>query len=234
MATGSGTGTPASSSADTITTLRNQVERLLQDASNTKWSESDLDEAIRQALEHFTARNPHRAVSSLTLSADGREIDISSLSNVIHVTRVWWEYDSSDPDHPPNWREFEEWPSDTVYINDGDEPQSGDVVRVYYTQPHTINGLDGEATTTINTAHIDLLARGAAAYAALMRAQELSEKLNVDGFVTRRLVEWGQARLEEFEARLQLIAKRNALAHTDTIATLPPLDRWDQAHHDWS
>jgi hypothetical protein len=125
-----------------LATLRDRVELALQDASNAIWSTDDIDEAIRLALGAYTKVNPHRRIDTITLTADGREIDISGLTALLRVERVWWDYDAADPRHPPRWRDFEVWPGDILYINDAGEPQSGDVVRVWHTTPQTLAGLD--------------------------------------------------------------------------------------------
>ena len=59
----------------TLTTLRDRVELMLADSGNSIWSTDDIDEAIRQALHEYSKTRPLRAVSTVTLSADGRSGD---------------------------------------------------------------------------------------------------------------------------------------------------------------
>jgi len=56
--------------------LRDRVEARLQDSGNTRWSTDDLDEAIRSALELYSRESPARAITTIDISAAGREIDI--------------------------------------------------------------------------------------------------------------------------------------------------------------
>ena len=170
--------------------LRDRVEARLQDSGNSRWSTDDTDEAIRTALEEYGQFQPYETVGTVALSADGREIDISSLTGLLRVERVWWDYDSSDPGYPPNWRQFEVWPGSILYIDDREEPSSGDTVRVWYTKMHTVKGLDGATATTVPEEDLGSIVTGAAYHAARARAIELSESLTVDRDVVDRLEAW--------------------------------------------
>ncbi len=227
MATGSGTGTPATGRSDaTLNSIRDRirtqiesasgfteplvvtassiqlssgtpnmrglVQSKLQDSGATRWSTDDIDDAIRSALALYSDRNPNHAITTVTLSANGREIDISSITDLVRVEKVWWDYDSSSPGYPPNYRQFEVWPGAVLYIDDRDEPQSGDVVRIWYTKNHTINGLDSATATTIYKGDEEYIAQGAAYFAARARAAELAETLTVDDDVVKRLLDWAQ------------------------------------------
>jgi hypothetical protein len=219
-------------SSATLTTLRDRVEAMLQDSSNATWSTDDVDEAIRQALHRYQQVAPRETIGTVTLSSAGREIDISSLTGYLEIRRVWWDYDSSDPDYPPNWRDFELWPGDLLYINDTAEPASGDKVRVWYTLPHTLNGLDSETATTFPADHESVLTVGAAGFAALFRAQEVTETVTADGWAPRNLREWGLLMMGRFDAELAHIARRRA-ADAAGLAKMDALDRWDAEGAGW-
>ena len=112
----------------------------------------DIDEAIRWAVGRFNEIAPQETVTTLSLSADGREIDLSTITDLLRITRVWWPYTTSSPEFPPQWFSYEirgEGPTATLHINASTEPQSGDVVRVWYQRLCTLNGLDAATTTTI-------------------------------------------------------------------------------------
>ena len=170
--------------------LRDRVESRLQDATNARWSTDDLDEAIRTALDEYSQRQPYSAIGTITLAAAGREISLSSLTGLIRVEKVWWDYDSSTPGYPPNWRHFEVWPGPILYIDDRVQPAKDDVVRIWYTKLHTINGLDSATATTVPAEDVSTIVTGAAYHAARARAIELAEELNVDGNVVARLDAW--------------------------------------------
>jgi len=209
----------------TLTTLRDRVEQALQDTANTKWTTPNLDEAIRQALAAYSEQVPHRAVSTITLTADGRELDISALT-YRNIERVWWDYDATDPDHPPHWRTFELWPGDILFVNDTDEPVTGDKVRIWYTADQTITDLDTATTTTLPTRHESLIVQGASGFAAAARRVTILEEVNLNEWAPRNLREWAELQLTSFYNALEQIATREAALDSGTAAAAA-LDRWD-------
>ena len=124
-------------------------------------------------------------------------------------------------------REFEVWPGDLMFVKDGGEPQTGDVVRVWYKHLRTINGLDSETSTTLPTQDEQIIIAGASGFCAQERVQE-----QPGVSVPRKLREWGDARLREFDRGLMRLSKRLA-ARSSGIATIPATDRWDDGHG-WS
>lgn len=185
------------------------------------YDQDDVDEAIRWALHRYSEIHPDQTITALTLSASGREVDISSITDYVQVQRVWWDYESADPSYPPDYRDFELWSGDLLFVKDGNEPQSGDVVRVWYTRLRALNGLDSASTTTLPDEDETLIVVGASGYVAQERVQDEPRR-----YVPRKLREWADARLKEFEAGLKRLARRNAARHSG-IAQMPALDRWD-------
>jgi len=290
--------------AGNLVAVRGRVELLLQDVGNVTWATGDLDEAIQEALERYAKVNPAREIATVVLAADGREIDISAIVSYLTIERVWWDYDAADPRHPPRWRDFELWSGDVLYINDAEEPQIADVVRLWLTKKQVLDttvadGVDGVANgtatftsaagafaatmigddieivtrgvymvgavaaansltlidpnalgwpaagvgltyaiydeSTASTLPADdesLIVTGAAGIAAIMRSREVGELLSVDGWVPRRAVEWGEARVVEFEAGLSRIAAQIA-SRASGIAGVPVLDRWEGDGSGW-
>ena len=178
--------------------IRDRVESRLQDSGNARWSTDDTDEAIRTALEYYTRQNPYRAIGTITLAAAGREISLATLTGLIRVEKVWWDYDVTTPGYPPNWRQFEVWPGSILYIDDREEPADEDVLRVWYTKQHTIKGLDSATATTIPAEDVDVIVTGAAHFAARARAVELAEQATVDDEVVARLIKWADEEGDAF------------------------------------
>jgi hypothetical protein len=185
-------------SSETLTTLRDRVETQLQDDTNQRWATGDIDEAIEKALEQWSRHDPQMAITDITLSADGREIDISSISGLLRVHKVWWPYDSSSPGYPPNWVQYEVWPGDILYIDEPDEPATGQKVRIWYTKMHTINGLNGASATTLPAEDIGYFTSGVCEFAVDMRALEIAEELSVDRDVVERLRDYAQEQGKNF------------------------------------
>jgi len=195
---------PVTTSALTLTTMRDRVETVLQDSGNLIWATGDIDEAILHAFEQFSRKKPAHALTTITLAANGREVDISSITGLLRVEHVWWDYDSSAPGHPPTYRHFQTWPGSIIYINDPSEPQSGDKVRVWYTTEHTLSGVGGASATTLPIDDESFLIHGAAAFAARFRAIEQAELANVDSAVYDRLMAWAKVAMSEFTEGLRI------------------------------
>jgi len=218
----------------TLATLRDRVETMLADTGNAIWSTDDVDEAIRQALHEYSKTRPLRAVSTLTLSATGREIDTSSLTGLLDVWEIWSPYTAAAPEFPPNRRAFMQWADlGLLYVTDAYEPASGDVVRVFYTKLQTLNGLDSATATSVPLEDETLVAAGAAGCAATGRAIDLAEQVTLDRLTAQQVRAWGMAKLQEFRAGLKTVARRMAVEGQSDVE-LPPLDRFERDGSGWS
>lgn len=213
--------------ATTLTTLRDRVEQVLADTGNAIWATADLDEAIRQALHEYSRARPLAAVTTLTLSASGREISVSTVTGLLDVTEVWVPYTAASPEYPPNIRGFIHWPDLVIVRVNGDyEPAAGDVVRLFYTKLHTLNALDSASATTFPENDDSVLVTGAAGYAATGRALDLAEKVTIDRLTSQQVRAWGLSKLQEFRSKLRGIARSRAGSGGNV--ELPPLDKWDR------
>ena len=188
------------------------------------YPQDDIDEAIRWCLFRYSAIHPHRAIGAITLAADGRQVDISTLS-YYDIERVWLNYAAADPAHPPAYTNFEVWPGDLLYIHSSHEPQEDDVIRIWYTTAHTIEGLDAATEDTLSQRDLNIIVIGAAGFCAEERIQDKEVFWG-----NRDLREWGDKRLREFEDALAHIARREGTKYSG-IAAIPPIDRWDDT---WS
>lgn len=178
---------PVDTSSETLTTLRDRVETMLQDSTNAIWATGDIDEAIEKALEEYNRHSPVLTIDTHTVTAAGREQDISgSVSNLLRVVKVWWPYDSSAPSWPGNWVQFDMYPGTILYIDEPSEPQVGDVIRLWHTTPAILNGLNNATSTTIPTDDLTYLLNGAVHYAIKERAIEITEQVTVDDDVVDR------------------------------------------------
>ncbi len=210
----------------TLTELRDRVEQTLADASNAIWSTAGLDEALRQALAEYGAAIPRRLYAILPLSGllsdNGREIDIADMV-VVDILAVQLPYLTDDT--APSPRAFEFWRDLSVIRLTDYTATATDTARIFYTTGHTISGLDGAAVTTVRAEHETILVQGAAAIAALSRAIDLAEQVTVSNQTGQEVRLWGEAKLKEFRAALQVAAR--LAAGGQPWVRLPQLDRWD-------
>jgi hypothetical protein len=216
-----------------LATIRDRVEQQLVDTGNSIWSADLIDEGLRQALAEFSLAIPLHAITTLTLSSDTRELDISTISGLLDVVALWLPYTAADPEYPPNTRPFEHWrDNDILYLGEY-EGQSGDVARVFYTAVQTIEDLDSAAATTLTGPQESILITGGAGFAASSRSLDLEEQVTLGARVAKEIQAWGEMRLERFRSQVAAEARRLALAGQSAVE-LPPLDRWDRDGQGWS
>jgi len=214
----------------TLTGFRTRIAQVLLDTSNTIWPTNALDEALRAALDDYTRAAPLLKETLLTLIADGREIALDSLANLITVTDVIWPYDADV--WPPAHVAFrliwdDARPVLVINADDGAEPQAADDLRLYYTAPHTIQDLDSAGVTTLYPGHESDIIHGAAGYAAISRGADLIEKHGGRSIDAPRIEAWGQRKLEAYSRRLLRLSPAFHRASAPTYApTAWTLDKW--------
>lgn len=194
-----------SASSATLTSLRDRVEALLVDVSNAIWGTSLLDEAIEQSLDEYSEQRPLESVSSLaltaTLSTNKREIDISSVASLVSVQMVWAPYTAAGDD--PDERNFAHWLDDeTLYLPIGTALETSDTARIFYSGPHTLNGLNGEATTTFRVGDDSVIVLGSVGYALLARSNDLTEQVTLSADTVDQLRDLSSDFFAEFRRRL--------------------------------
>jgi hypothetical protein len=190
-------------SAATLTTLRDRVEQFLDDPTNLVFDVSTLQESVQLALDEYNLARPLGVIGTITLAAAGREIALTTLTGLQRIERVWSPYKATDDE--PNWRKYEQWDNAGVYslyVTDGDEPASGDVVRVFYSKPHTLSGLNGAVATTFPAEDESLVVLAAAGYACHQRAVDLNEDTTQNALAVPNYRELGDVFLKRFRGLL--------------------------------
>ena len=208
-----------------LAALRDLVELDLDDSGNAIWSTDDIDRAIKRALVEYSHVRPQQAVGTITLSADSREVSLSTLTGLIRVVRAWYPYTSTDPEDPPSWVRWELWGS-TLYIASGDVPADTLKVRVYYHKLHIIKDLEGGASTTIPIEDEEIVVLGAGAYAAYQEGRSAVAAAGVSTETPEHWLRWAVTRMDAFHERLDLLRRRELLKVDKRV----PMDRdgWDR------
>lgn len=209
-----------------LNTYLDRLGALLNDATQLSFTTDALTNAIRQALAEYSTQLPIETQTTLTLTSDSTEIDVSSISDLLNVTDVWLPYDATDP--TAYHRRFRYWPDiKKVRLLNGDRPAAGDTARIFYTKPHAIAGLDGAATSTVPDAHAWILVRGAAALAVYSLALD-SPPLTGGQGGPNRIRAWADNQYAMFHANLATLARS---WHGTPLAQQPDLDRFEG---DWA
>jgi hypothetical protein len=198
----------------TLTDLIAQVELELKDTANERWSDDELTAHIRRALGAYTSVAPQRLAATIDTAADVREYSLASLAGLMEVTDLWYPWDEDEPAYPPprpHWSMVRDgWL--LLEVDDAPTGDGTDVLRVFYTAPHTIQGLDGATASTLDQQGEQLVILGATAYAAMQRAQSLMGTVTVSGWTPRQFLEWATARAKAFEVGLEQVRRRAIMA----------------------
>lgn len=177
-----------------LTEMRTRVRADLRDPSAERWDDATLDRHIERAVRELSLAAPREASVELATTEASRDLSLATLADRVSIEAV--EYPTGQ--YPPVFASFSTWGDTLTLLVDG-EPGAGEAVLVRYSAMHT---LDEEGATIPEPLH-DLVATGAAAYAAIEWASYATNRINTGGDdVWRRYLTWGQDRLASFSRAL--------------------------------
>ena len=183
--------------------MRAAVRRDLhdEDAPSYRWSDNELDRHIQRALGEVSVASPREMKASLSTTAGSRDLSLATIAGLLAVEAA--EYPTGL--YPPSYVRFSVW-SGTLSLLVVAAPSGGQGVTVYYGAMHTLDA----TSSTLPVYLEDLVATGAAAYAALEWASFATNRINVGGEdVWRQYMVWGQDRLAAFLRRLAEMGRKN-------------------------
>ena len=188
-----------------LSEMRTRVRRDLhdEDGANYRWTDSELDRHIERAVRELSLAAPREAKAALTTTAESRDLSLSTLTDLVAVEAVEYPADK----YPPNYVPFSLWASTLTLLVD-EVPLSAQLVNVYYGRMHTLDA----STSTIPPQLEEVVAVGAAAFAAIEWASFATNRINVGGDdVWRQYLTWGQERLAAFARALAKHGRSNAV-----------------------
>ncbi len=186
-----------------LSQLRSRLRQDLhdQDAAAYRWTDAVLDRHSARALSQLSLAVPRQATADLLTSGTNRDLSLASLTDLVSVEAV--EYPAGR--FPVSYARFSTW-GQALTLLIPEVPPAAQSVRVYYGRLHTLD----EAGSTVAASSEELLATGAAAYAALEWANYAINRQNTGGAdVWLHYFTWGQDRLAAFVKGLDLQAERN-------------------------
>lgn len=161
-----------------------------EDAANYRWTDEELDRHIAHAVRELSLAVPLEARATLHTAAGSRELSVSGLDDMVAMEAV--EYPAGK--YPPRYVRFSLWGDSITLLIDG-TPAEGEEVYAYYGKLHTLN----ESSSTIPSPLEDLVAIGAAGYAAIEWASFATNRVNLGGSSAwKSYLTWGQDRLGSF------------------------------------
>lgn len=187
----------------TLATIRTRVRQDLndEDPAAQRWTDSDLDRHIAQAVRELSLEVPRQRKSTLATTSGSRDLSISSLTELIGVEAVEWPMGN----YPPAYVRFSLWENTLTLLVDG--APDGTNASIYWHQLHTLDA----TTSTLPAWAEDLVAVGAEAYAGLEWASYAINRANVGEEVAARYRQDAEARLAQFQEALRRLGRRGSL-----------------------
>lgn len=182
--------------------MRTLVRRDLhdEDSGNYRWTNDELDRHIARALKDFSEAIPYEQKATKATTSGSRDVNISTITDRVAVEAVEYPVDK----FPKRYQRFSLW-ADIVTLL-GDEMPDGSNAYIYYGKLHTLNS----TTSTIPAMHEDLVATGAAGYAAVEWAIYAVNRVNTGGLPSPgEFLSWGRERLAYFRQELKRSGRRN-------------------------
>lgn len=175
-----------------LPTMRALVRQDLhdEDAANYRWTDAELDRHIGRAVNELSLAVPLESKTTLTTTSGSRELSLTGLAGLVVVEAA--EYPVGR--YPPAYVPFSLW-AETLTLLVEQAPLEAEDVDVFYGAQHTLDA----TSSTIPSRLEELVATGAAGYAALEWASFATNRVNVGGVDTwRDYLVWGQERLAAF------------------------------------
>lgn len=208
----------------TLTDLQTKVLMLLGDPSGARYTTAQIIDALRLALADYSRHASQFFKYTFTLAVDGRDQFLpTSGSNIDRIIQAWYPYTPGD-DNPPVLENFYSTSgSAPLHIGSSRFPVAGDSILLFCSKPHTIQGLDAAAITTVPFANHIILIVGAAAYASVMRSGTMAEAYTAK----QNLIAFSNQMMNLFSFYLSSL--RAESARTDAIfqSSSWKLDQWD-------
>jgi hypothetical protein len=185
-----------------LSDMRTLVRRDLHDevSGNYRFTDAELERHIGRAVRDFSEAIPLEQTALVATTSGSRDINISSLTGRVMVEAV--EYPSGR--FPPRYQRFSLWADMLTLL--GDEVPDGANARIYYGKLHTLSA----SVSTIPAIYEDLIATGAAGYAAMEYAAYTINQVNTGGTGSPRdFLTFGKERLSQFRRELKRLGRKN-------------------------
>jgi hypothetical protein len=184
-----------------------------EDAAAYRWTDAVLDRHIGRAVTEYSIAAPLEQKTTIAATPGSRDISVAGLANLVTLDAI--EYPTLQ--FPPSRVGFSLW-STTVTLDLVAAPTAADNVFFFWTTTHTLG-----ASSTIPPMHDELIAEGAAGYAALDWTSYASNRVNVGGEgAWARYSAFANERLQRFRADLARLGRKNAVRQRRMYATDEP------------
>lgn len=170
-----------------------------EDSERYRFSDDALTRHIFRAVKDFSESIPMEQTAAIATTPGSRDIDISDITGRVTVEAVAYPAGK----FPLRFQRFSLW-SDTLTLL-GDVIPDGGNACVYYGGQHTL----GEDSSTIPEMYEDLIATGAAGYAAMEYAAFTINQVNAGGTGgAGDFLNLGKEHLSTFRRELKRMGRR--------------------------
>ena len=186
-----------------LSAVRAIVRQMLRDefASGTAfvWEDDELDLHIAACLAEISERCPYEVKETLTTTASSKELDISSIEDLLEVDKI--EFRTGQD--PPDYRNLGVF-GDTLTMDIDFLPAADENVYLYCHKLHQLT----ESSSTLKPQLERVLVLGVCGNAAIAKAQSQINKVNIGGGRTPAdLQSWGINKLVLYRADLRRLTK---------------------------
>ena len=201
--------------ASNIACIRSNVRKDLHDETTPYlWVDASLDRHIGRAVVEYSLADPLEQKTTLVTVANSRDISIASLANLIDIEAVEWP----TLQFPPARVGYSLW-STTLTLDTVAAPNSVQNVFVFWTKMHTLDA----SSSSIPAKFDELIAEGAAGYAALDWTTYAANRINIGGDdAWGRYQALAQERLQRFRADLARLGRDNTVRQRRMYTTDAP------------
>jgi len=208
----------------TLAELIARVALALDDADHARWSADDLTLHLRHALELINRAAPRRMAATVATTAGQHEVSLAALGRVLTITDVWYPWDGEETSYPPRRAPWTLLDAETLRLETAEAPlgDGADDIRLFYTAPHAIAGLDGATATTLDAYGEEIVALGAAGYASLQASLAAADAINANVAAPRHFLDWATLRLRQFRLELDALRESAALVGDPRVALVAP------------
>jgi hypothetical protein len=202
--------------AANIAEIRANVRKDLHDEDSAAflWTDAVLDRHITRAVREYSIEAPLEQKTTLQTTAGTRDISVTSLTGRVDIAAVEWPAG----EYPPCYVPFSMW-HDTLTLDVIAAPSAAEDVAVYWLKVHTLDA----TSSTVPAAHDELIAAGAAGYAALDWTSFAVNRINSGGDgVQARYARLADERLKYFHAEIRRLGRWGRVRSRRLYATDAP------------
>lgn len=194
--------------AKKLSTIRAEVRQMLRDefvsGQDYNWPDDELDIYIQHALAEISARKPYEVKETLTTTASSKELDISSIEDLLKGAYSIDKLEYKTGKDPRDFRNVIVIDATTIEIDTTLTPVADEDVYLFCEKLHQLTETSSTLTPQMETA----LLLGAAAHAAIGKAQSHVNKVNIGGArVAADMQGWGTAKMALYLSALRRLAK---------------------------